>query len=33
MSGTKAGNYIKSIVNVPQELETFLLNYANAAKS
>ena len=33
MSGVKAGNYIKGIVNVPKDLETFLLNYANAAKS
>ena len=33
MGGKKAGDYIKTIVNVPKDLETFLLNYANAAKS
>ena len=33
MSGKKAGNYIKGIVDVPKDLEAFLLNYANAARS
>ena len=32
-SGAEAQTYIKGIVNVPKDLETFLLNYANAAKS
>jgi hypothetical protein len=32
-TGQEAEDYIKGIVNVPQDLETFLLNYANAAKS
>lgn len=32
-TGADAQSYIKGIVNVPKDLETFLLNYANAAKS
>lgn len=32
-SGAEAQKYIKGIVDVPKDLETFLLNYANAARS
>lgn len=33
MAGAKAQKYIKSIVDVPKDLEKFLIDYANAAKS
>lgn len=32
-TGADAGEYIKGIVNVPKELEKFLLDYAHAARS
>ena len=32
LTGAEAQKYIKSIVDVPKDLEKFLLDYANAAR-
>jgi hypothetical protein len=33
MEGQKAEDFLKSVVTVPPELQKFLLDYANAARS
>ncbi len=33
MTGEKAQEYLKNIVTVPADLQKFLFDYANAAKS